>query len=277
MAALAPEEINRLVDVLNESSDPDRLTAAAVALAASEDREAVIALARVLRRGEFLDRLDPPEGEIRNVTNLVRVFRALASHPTPVTGRLCELIYAEEDFRSVPARINLLLSALAQVRPLSTEAAGVFRASSAQGFAEVNGPLLLENASAPALQIFEEIIAGHWVESNVKVEILHRSVLPLRTRLGVIVLCSRLLDRDLPGEVKAGIIETLFDYQSRRWFGPAMEPPQPPAWSSASTEALQALIALADRITREYTGNSLLAAVQSTRRELEAILRSRPR
>jgi hypothetical protein len=275
MDALPPEEIKRRVEVLNESPDPDQLAASAVALASSDDRDAVMALAPLLGRADFLDRLDPPHGEIRGVTNLHRIFRALAGHPTPATGRLCELVYAEENFRSVPARIILLLSALAAVQPMSAEAAEVFRATSAQSFAEVNGPLLLENASPPAMQIFEEIITEDWVESTVKIEILHRSVLPTRTRIAVIRLCSRLLDSDLPAEVKTGIVETLFDYQSRLWFGPAMEPPEPPPWDSASTEALRALIALADRIARERPGDPPLAAVQSTRKELQTILRSR--
>jgi hypothetical protein len=273
--ALSPEEIKRHLDVLNESPDPERLTASAIALASSEDPAAVMELEPLLRRAGFLDRLDPPDGDTRSVTNLLWVFRALADHPAPATGRLCESVYVDEGFRSVPARINLLLGALAAVRPMTAEAAAIFRETSSQGYAEVNGPLLIDNGSPPALEIFEEIIAGDWVDSEVKVSILHRAVLPARTRLAVITLCSRLLDRGLPAEVQTGIVETLFDYQSRRWFGPAMEPPEPPAWDTAATEGLRALIALAGRIERERAGDPLLPAVQATRKELEAILRSR--
>jgi hypothetical protein len=74
-------------------------------------------------------------------------------------------------------------------------------------------------------------------------------------------MCARLLDRDLPQEVKDGIVETLFDHQSRRWFGPVRSPPTPPAWELASTEALDLLIALASRYP----------SAASTREQLEHI------
>ena len=125
------------------------------------------------------------------------------------------------------------------------------------------------------MEVFEEIITGQWVESYVKVDILHRSVLPARPRLPVIEMCGRLLDRPLPPDVTAALIETLFDYQSRLWFGPAMYPPTPPPWDSADTPALEALIALADRLLSRELADRLRGPVQSTRNELAGILRSR--
>jgi hypothetical protein len=71
------------------------------------------------------------------------------------------------------------------------------------------------------------------------------------------------------------LIETLFDYQSRRWFGPAMYPPVPPAWDAASTEALDFLMALGARVLAGELDDRLRAAVNSTRSELEAIRRGR--
>ena len=273
--ALTPEEIQRHIETVNHSQDRRNAFTAAIALARSEDGEALIALARVLRTQEFLDRLDPPKGEDQSIANISRIFRALAQHPTKATGRLCELIYGVAEFRDLPARINLLLGALAAVRPVSEDGANIFRASSAEGFAEVNGPLLLKNESPLALQVFEEIITGEWVESYVKVDILHRAVLPVRTRLPIIEMCGRLLDRPLPPDVRAALIETLFDYQSRLWFGPAMYPPMPQPWDSADTAALESLIALADRLLSGELETRQRAAVQSTRDELEGIVRSR--
>ena len=273
--ALSPDEIQRHIEIVRESRDSDRVAASAIALAGSENRDAVIALARVLRGEDFLNRLDPPDGDSPNIANLTLVFRALAEHPAEVTARLCELIYGVEEFRALPVRINLLLGALAAVRPVGEAAANVFRASSAEGFAEVNAPLLLKNESPLALQVFEEIIAGDWVEPYVKVYLLHRSVLPVRTKLPIMETCARLLTRGLPPDVTAAMIETLFDYQSRRWFGPAMYPPLPLPWDSASTDALEFLIALADRVLGGELEARLRGPVQSTRSELEGILRSR--
>jgi len=272
---MLPEELDRHTKILNQSEDRELLAASAVALAASEDPAALLALARELRRAEFLNRLDDTSDPESDISNLRDVFGALAEHAVPASARLCELIYPQPDFRTIPARINLLLQALAAVRPTSAEGADVFRASSAEGFAEVNGPLLIENESPRALQVFEELIAGGWVESYIKVDILHRSVLPKRTSLPVLMACARLYERGLPGEVRDGLIETLFDHQSRRWFGPERRPPIPPAWQSASTEALNFLIAFANRVLTRPLDDRLRPAVQSTRAELESIRRAR--
>jgi hypothetical protein len=272
---LSREEITRYVETLDQSQDSNRLAESATALAGSGDREAVIALGRRLRRGEFLSRLDNTADPNLDISNLTLVFRTLATHPADVTGEICVSIYAEPEFREIPARINLLLGALAAVRPVTVQAADVFRATSAEGFAEVNAPLLLENGSPLALQAFEEIITGDWVESYVKVDMLHRAVLPRRARLPVLETCDRLLEHELPAEVKEGLIETLFDYESRLWFGPAMYPPEPPAWDSASTEALEFLLALAARILLAMPEGRLRAPVQSARKELEGILQRR--
>jgi hypothetical protein len=274
---LTPDEIERHIAILNESPDSDRIAASAIALAGSEDRGAILALARALRQGDFLARLDDTSDPSSDTRNLTLVFRTLAEHPTEFTGRLCELLYAEPEFGALDARINLLLSALAAVRPTSVRGADVFRASSQEGYAEVNGPLLIKNESPLALQVFEELIAGEWVEDYVKVDILHRAILPRRTSLPVLATCARLLERDMPPEVREGLIETLFDYQSRRWFGPARTPPKPPPWASASTEALQFLIALAARVQSGPLADRLRGPVQATRNELETIVRSRPR
>jgi len=260
--------VNPQIAILSGSKDSERLAAAAVELARSQDREAIAALGPYLGRAEFLDRLDPPEGPM---THLIAVFRALAEHPTEATGRLCEALHAEPEFVAVAARINLLLGALAAVRPLTPAAAEIFRATSAEGFAEVNAPLLLENESVPALQVFGEIVAGDRVEPYVKVDLVHRAVLPRRTKLPVVQICARLLQFELPAEVRAAIIETLYDYQSRSWFGPAMHPPKPPPWNTASTEALNLLIALAGRILSAAPEERLRAPVQSTLEELERI------
>ncbi len=260
--------MNPHLEILSQSREPDRIAASAVALAGTEDRDAVMALGRFLGRAEFLDRLDPPEGPM---THLTAVFRALAEHPTEATGRLCESLYAEPELVAVPARINLLLGALAAVRPVTPAAVEIFRATSAAGFAEVNAPLLLENESVPALQVFGEIVAGDWVEPYVKVDLVHRAVLPRRTKLPVVQICARLLQFELPPEVRAAIIETLYDYQSRPWFGPAMHPPKPPPWNTASSEALNLLIALAERVLSAAPEERLRAPVQSTLEELERI------
>jgi len=262
---MLPEELEGHMSILTESRDRDALVRSATVLAASEDSSALFALAGPLSEREFLARLDDVLDPVSTMDNLMVVFRALAQHPTPATGRLCELLYAEPDFRENPSRINLLLVTLASVRPTTQEGAEVFRTSNREGYAGVNGPLLVQNESPMALQVFEELIAEDWLDVEKKVDLLHRSVLPKRTSLPVVKTCAQLLTRDLPSEVTDGIVETLFDYQSRRWFGPVRNPPKPLPWEQATTETLDFLIALA----------SQYPSAMPTRTQLELIRQAR--
>jgi len=269
--AMPPEEISRHIAVLNEATDPQAIVDSAIALAASEDRDAIIALARALRQPGFLARLEGSvDGSTDSVVNLAQVFAALKEHPTDSTGRLCELMYGEESFRELPARINHLLFALAAVKPVTPRAAGIFRETSATEYAQVNGPLLLANGEPPALEVFAEIITGDWVEAYIKVDILHHALLPVRDRLPVVQMCIRLLSGPLDDEVRAGLVETVFDHRSKEWFGPAMYPPVPPDWNQAPDASLELLIRLGKWLPGETP-----AAVRRTMAEITAILEAR--
>jgi hypothetical protein len=274
-AHLSQDEIERHIAILQHSGNRGELASSAIALAASEDSTALLSLAGELSRKEFLNRLDDTAAPERDTSNLVNVFNALADHPVAASAQLCITVYAQTDFWTIPARINFLLQALAAVRPTSPEAADVFRASSEEGFAQVNGPLLIANESPLALKVFEELIAGDWVESYVKVDMLHRSVLPSRTHLPVLQACATLYEHELPDDVRDGLIETLFDYQSRLWFGPVRQPPIPPTWESASEDALDFVLPFVDRVLQGLMNEALRPAVESTRAKLESIHQSR--
>jgi hypothetical protein len=273
---MTPEEIARHTAVLKESQDVEELYASAIAMAESEDRHAIVALARLLRQPGFFARLEGSgEPVTDSVSNLADVFAALTRHANEFTGRLCELIYGEEAFREVPSRINLLLFALGAVHPMTPRAVEIFRETSASEFAQVNGPILLANGEPPALEVFAEIVRGDWVEAYVKVDILHRALLPVRDRLPIVQMCIRLLSGKLEESVRIGIVETLFDHRSKDWFGPAMYPPEPPDWNQAPDASLELLVRLAERLLGESLPPGPLASVRNTLAEIAAILRSR--
>ena len=276
--AMSGEEIDRHIRALDESRDSSQLSASALALASSEDDRAIAALADHLARGEFLDRLDDTSNPGLSTVHLRTVFRSLADHPTSATARLCERLYAEPDFRSEPIRINFLLHALAAVRPVSEASAEVFRAAHREGYASVSGPALVSNESPLALRVFEETVTGTVLDPPTIVDLLHSGLLPNRTRLAVLESCSRLLAGDLDPDVRLGLVETLFDHKSRKWFGPVMSPPLPPAWDSAPDESLEFLVGLAQRVLASRDLDADRArAVRDTVAEIEEILESRRR
>lgn len=273
---LPPDEVERRIAVLGASNDVGVLTAASVELARTGERTATLALARALRNEVFLRQLDPaPEGGSTPVQNIGLVFGALRENPSEWSGRLCELIYGEPGFRAQMARVNLLLGALAAVEPVSESGAGVFRTAIGEGFAEVVAPLLLRNGSPLALTVFEEMLRGTAVNDEVKIDILHRAVLPRRSDRSILECVARLVRTGLSDAVREAAVETVFDYQSRRWFGPAMHPPLPPAWEEAETRALEFLVAFSRATSTLPLAPGLLAAVAATQSEAEAILAGR--
>lgn len=273
---LPPDEVERRIAILGASTDSGELTAAGVALAQTGDRTATLALARALRGEAFLRHLDPAtEVGGTPVQNVGLIFAALRENPSEWSGRLCELIYGEAGFREVMSRVNLLLGALAAVEPVTESGAGVFRAAVGEGFGEVVAPLLLRNASPLALTVFEEMLRGGAVSDEVKIEILHRSVLPRRGDRRVLECVARLVRNGLNETVRVAAVETVFDYHSRRWFGPAMHPPLPPAWEESETRALEFLVAFAKATLTLPLAEGVLAAVAATQSEAEAILAGR--
>ena len=270
-----PEEIRRDIKTLKESDDFHQVGVAAIALAGAEDSQALTALGDLLSSEAGLARLDDLSDPTVDTQRLFQVFQTLASHPTEESGRLCEVLFADPEFRSVPERLNMLLAALAAVEPTTPAGADVFRASIGEGYAEVVGPLLLRNASPLALDVFAELIRSEQIEGYVRIDILHRALLPTRYRLPVLVMCAGLLEAGLPEEVREGLIETVFDYQSRRWFGPAMDPPAPLPWEFATNESLELLVTLGERLLNEPLADHLHAAIRATLDQVGAILSTR--
>src|SRR5215471_11815366 len=82
--SMSREEINRHIEILDRSRDTERVAASVIALAASEDSDAIGILARAFR-AEFLERHDVNP----SFTNLASAFRTLAAHPTDAVSHLC--------------------------------------------------------------------------------------------------------------------------------------------------------------------------------------------
>jgi hypothetical protein len=233
-------------------------------------------LGRFLVNEEFLGRLDALDEPQLKLTNLAHVLGVLRANPTEATGRLCEALAAHPGFLTDPDRTLFLLPALAAVRPMTAGAEAIFRATNADGYFNGNGPLLVANGSPRALALFEEMIADASAAADDRVDIIHRAVLPHRLQAPVLAACMRLLGRSLEPEVEAGLVETLFDYQEREWFGVARFAPTPPPWSAAETTVLQSYLQLGHELAQ---GGRLspenAAAVARTLQEVRETLATR--
>lgn len=211
--------------------DPARLREAAVRMAVSGDSKQVRELAGALGDSGFLRRLDPEPG---SVGRLESVFQALAGHPSAATEVLCLRVAASQAFAAVPARWNLLLRALATVRPMRAEGRDLFLRLGRSGFVEVAVPLLAQNASAEALGTMAALLGDETLDEAQRVQAAHWGIPPNRLREGVAAACGEVLRREgLAAAVDQAIVESLFEYRPAEWFGKRSAYPEVPAWKDA--------------------------------------------
>ena len=264
--------------ILETSKDPKALQAAGENVASSGDARAVLRLGELLRRNEFLARLDNIKSSDAASLHLRPIMAALAAHAIPAVGAICLALSKDENFTKDEDRMDSLLETLAAVKPLSPEAVDLFRRTNAQGYFAFNAPLLVQNGSPRALELFESMIEDGFVSVNRRVDSIHRSILPYRTSLPVLNSVERLLASKVEEPVAVGLIETIFDYQPKRWFGPAVGTPRPPAWEGASAEALQVVIRLGENaMMRPGLPNSLMTATDMTLTSVRTALQDRKR
>lgn len=272
MAEYTREEI---IAILDSSTDRNELLLASVDLALSDDPRDLELLGQYLRRPDFLGRLDNLTDPSTKTLHLARVFEPLIARPSLDTADLSLTLSRDEAFMAEPDRLIYLLRALAAVRPMSEEAAELFRHSNTLGYSSINAPLLGANASPRALALFESMVARKEEPVARRCDWLHMAVLPNRTQLAILQMCERLLALDIEPDVQVGVIESVFDYQPRQWFG--LHAPRPPAWRSAPPEVLRFVMEWGVKVrTRPNLPERVMAAIVSTLTAVRALVARRP-
>ena len=272
MAEYTPEEVTAILDA---STDRNELQAAAVDLALSDDPRDLEKLGQYLRRQDFLGRLDNLSEPTTKTLHLSRVLEPLVTRPSADTADLSLALSRDEAFMADPDRLIYLLRALAAVRPMSEEAAELFRHSNTLGYSSINAPLLGANASPRALSLFESMVARREEPIERRCDWLHMAVLHNRTQLSILQMCERLLAQNLEPEIHVGVIESVFDYQPRLWFG--LHAPRPPAWRSATPEVLRFVLEWGVKVkSRPNLPERLTTAITNTVSTVRALLARRP-
>jgi len=264
------------VRTLEKSADADALEEAAKGLAASRDPEQLQRLGDFLTDAGFLARLDDLESEQFKRIRLSRVLKAVAAHPIPEVTGFCARLAKAPAFLADDDRMADLLPALAAVWPASAEGIELFKQANAQGYFSTNALLLAKNGSPPAMQLFEQMMSDRKVPAARRIDLLHRAVVGHRTSESMLASVERLLAVGLEPEVLAGLVESVFDYQDKAWFGPARDAPRPVPWDGASDQALNHVLRIATKV-RAGTRLSpeVMAAVDRTAHQIEEILARR--
>lgn len=252
-------------------ADPDAMEREAMALVKRRDFPR---LGELLRDSRFIARLDNPAvGGTRRLNN---VMMALAANADQRTAALCQALAADRIYANEPGRMPLLLEVLAAVKPMTPKTADLFRSTNAQGYFASNARRLAANGSPEALRLFESMMLATERSIGARVESLRAGFVPRRTALPILQAAGNILSRTKEPRLEIAVVEALFDYKPH-WFRPENSISGPPAWETASTEALIAARRLAEMAkTRFAIPDSLRLAVNRESAAIGNALSQRP-
>lgn len=266
------EWLDERTEVLRISSDREELAVAAEELAAADDPDALERLGEFLSDRAFLERLDDLSTPGQKILHLSNVLRPFIERPSPEVAALCLRLGDNDAFRAEDERMAFLLAALANVRPMNAATVEFFRSANDEGYFASNSPLLVANGSPLALKLFVSMMSDRDVDWERRIDCLHWSIVPQRTRGSTLEVAADLLAMDLEEAVAHGVLESVFDFHWQ-WFG--SRPPEPPAWRSADTAVLARLAELGESIHRHDLPASLQESIEGTVEIARALLSRR--
>jgi hypothetical protein len=230
---------------MEKPKEPKALVAAACRLAASEGAASHDELLSYLDSLAFLLRLNTDQEYVTlppKHLHVARVIKTLMDSPHPVSKDTIVSLTGARNFRSFEQLEDLLVRALAEVRP-SPPPAIAFWDEHSQPDSD-NLHLVIEaifaNGSEPALALFERKIADEGQESENRTIWLRDPMLRHRNDIAVLQCCERMvIQGSVPGEMRLLVVEALCDYQ-RDWYLSCSKP-LPPLRLLASSDSRMTL------------------------------------
>ena len=244
------------LEILRTSTDGRELKRAAIAVAAGGSPEEHRLLLRKLSSGEFIGLLDPPEhydGTWRDL-RLGRVVDTLVENRCPSADDVLVGLIASPDFQAHVLRMQILLRALAVVRPSPPQAIAYWdRLSDPQS--PIVGDVieaLCVNQSPSALDLLERKFADPSQDRENRVLWMREFLLVRRNDEPLLSCCERMMTKSLPVDLRPELVDVLFDYKPDKWFMPEA-PPKPPPRELASDGAREILGRIGEYALRNVT------------------------
>jgi hypothetical protein len=228
----------------NLNAGPQALIKQAVALARSTNPADQAQLLAALNSEEFLTTLDSREDYVRyraKQLRFARIFKVLLVNDAPPARQTLVALTQAATFQNSDKREEMLVKALAVVRPAPSEAIQYWKARSTPDSIYIHFTVdaLCNNGSEPAIRLLEQILIDPDQDFDFKILWMRDSILKHRNDLPLLQGCYRLLTTGLPADLKPYLVEALFDYD-RAWYA-SCSPPFPPNRALATKEARQEL------------------------------------
>lgn len=205
--------------------EPRELAAACLALAQSQQPDDHARLLSQLQSEEFLKQLDSEKAYLGPPVRLRlrRILEVLSKNPAPSARQALITLTQTPSFYNEPARADLLILAIAEIRPALPEVIKFWDKHSQpdDGFTPLTIEAMVKNGSAPAINLLEEKIADPRHEEEDKLDWMRSSILTHRNDLILLQGCERMISRGLPERLRVALIEVLFDYRPQEWFRPS--------------------------------------------------------
>jgi hypothetical protein len=257
-----------IAKTLETSKNPRELATTARLLAASTEPSNHELLLRFLRSEDFLGRLDSEkeyQGPPRRL-RLNRILLALCANRSITARQLLVLLTRETSFKANPARADLLIEAVAVIRPATPEVIKFWdeHCQPDDGFTPISIQAMVDNGSEPAVALLEKKLADPRFSEEEKKWWMQACILSHRYDLPLLKMSERLLAGGLPDQFRPVLVESLFDYNPDAWYGPDHYW-KPPPLSDAGKEARELLIRI---------GSTALRSVALNERQKKAVERT---
>ena len=253
--------------ILKTSDDGRELKQVATHLATSRKAADLAGLARFLPQVDFLLRLDPGKAYegVYTSLRLARVIGCLAENSSPSAHDVLLGLIDADGFQGNLLRIQLLIHALASIRPSPPKAISYWNRLSPPGGSLAHDVVeaLVINQSPPAMELLESRLGDPAHAERPRKAWLRQLVLPRRNDLPLLRCCHHLLLRPVTPEIGRLLVEALFDYDREGWYR-GCSPPVPPPIAQALPASRDLYRQIAELALAKYPlGPDLTAKVKA--------------
>jgi hypothetical protein len=209
-----------------------------------------------LTSAEFLGRLDTAADYQTTIARLrlARVMQALMDNRIPASDQLLLKLTKSDVFLAEVLRMQLLVRALAPIKPSPPQAITYWDSVSQPGSPLASDVVeaLCINQSPPSMTLLEQKFTNPAEAADTKIAWTQQVILPRRNDEPLLACCERLLKAGQPAGAQVELVESLFDYQPKKWYRDC-EPPQPPSRPLATPPAKEIMRRLADHALTNMT------------------------